>query len=149
MERTAYNLLRDGVVAASAKGSIRARYGIENARWIQSAINQAKAVLASQEDGIGYRVEMYEEKDRNTEEKKGRLSNSVKVEGCKMKVARLRTRIDDLKAQLADRSYPKAIFGSRRLYHQLSIARGERRKELHSEWRRRRSNHFFSIGQAN
>jgi hypothetical protein len=40
MERTAYNLLREGMDAASVKATIRARYGVKNARWIQSAINQ-------------------------------------------------------------------------------------------------------------
>jgi IS605 OrfB family transposase len=149
MERTAYNLLREGTDAASVKATVRARYGVKNARWIQSGINQAEAVVASQEEGISRRIEMFEEKVRNTKEKMDRLSNQLKIQGCERKVARLRTRINELKAQLTDGSYPKAVFGSKKLHHQLSIARGERREKLRAEWRKRRSNRFFSVGQAN
>ena len=51
MERTAYNVLRDGVGAGAIKATLRERYSVRNARWIQSAINQARAVMASQEGG--------------------------------------------------------------------------------------------------
>jgi hypothetical protein len=149
MERTAYNLLREGMEAASVKATIRAGYAVQNARWIQSAMNQAKAVVASQEEGIAYRIETFEEKVRNTKEKMERLSNAMKVQGCERKVARLGTRIAELKAQLTDGSYPTAVFGSKKLHHQLSIARGERREKLLAEWTERRSNRFFSVGQAN
>jgi hypothetical protein len=150
MERTAYNLLRDGMDAASVKATIRGRYlGVKNARWIQSAINQAKAVMASQEEGIACRIEMCEQKIKNTREKMQRLSNPLKVQGCERKVERLSARIDKLRAQIVDGSYPRAVFGSGRLHHQLSIAHGESREKLLAEWRKRRSNHLFSVGQAN
>jgi hypothetical protein len=150
MERTAYNLLRDDVgTSSSIKATLRARYSVKNARWIQSAVNQAKTVMASQEEGVAYRIEMYEKKIKNSKEGMKRLSNPMKVQGCERKLTRLQTRLDELKAQLVDRSYPKAVFGSRKLHHRLSIARGERRKELLAEWKERRSNHFFSVGQAN
>ena len=151
MERSAYNLLREGEgrKAGSVKGVLRGRYGVTNARWIQSALNQAKAVTASQEEGIAYRIEMYEQKVENTMEKLKHLSNPMKVQGCVRKVAKVQARLHELKAQLVDRSYPKAIFGSRKLHHQLSTARGDRRKEVGAKWRERRSNHFFSVGEAN
>lgn len=38
MERTAYNLLRDGVAASAIKSKPRERYGVENARWCQSSV---------------------------------------------------------------------------------------------------------------
>jgi flavin-binding protein dodecin len=149
MERTSYNLLRGGMDAAFVKATTRARYSVQNARWIQSAINQAKVVMASQEEGIAYRIEMYTEKVRNMREKMKRISNPLKVRGCERKVERLRTRIDELRAQIVDGSYPKAVFGSKKLHHQLSIALGERREKLRAEWTERRSNRFFSVGQAN
>jgi len=149
MERTAYNLLRDDVSAAAIKATVRARYVVKDARWIQSAINQARAVLTSQKEGIGYRIEMCKEKAKRTKEKMKSISNSMKIQGSERKVARLNTRLDELKAQLADRSYPRVVFGSAKLHHQLSIACGERREELRTEWMERRSNHFFSVGQAN
>jgi len=149
MERTAYNLLRAGEDAASVKAAIRTRYGVKNARWIQSAINQAKALMASQEERIANGIEMYQEKIKNTREKMERLSNPLKVQGCEKKVQRLQLRLDELKSQLLNESYPKVVFGSRKLHHQLSIACGGKREALRSEWRERRSNHIYSVGQAN
>jgi hypothetical protein len=149
MERTAYNVLRDGVGAGAIKAILRERYSVRNARWIQSAINQARAVMASQEEGIKYRIEQCEEKARNTKEKMKRLSNPLKIEGCVTKIQRLEKRAKELKKQLKERSYPSAVFGSRKLFHKMSIAKGQRRDRLLREWRETRSNHFFSVGQAN
>ncbi|MDG7018277.1 MAG: hypothetical protein JRN73_08000 [Nitrososphaerota archaeon] len=77
MERTAYNLLREGMSAGAVKATLRERYGVKNARWCQSAMNQARAVIASQEEGIGYRIEQFREKTRNMKEKLERLSVDV------------------------------------------------------------------------
>jgi hypothetical protein len=149
MERTAYNLLRAGMDAGTIKAILRERYGVKNARWIQSAINQARAVMASQEEGIKYRIEQCEEKARNTKEKMKRLSNTLKIEGCITKIQRLEKRVKELKEQLKEKSYPMAVFGSRKLFHKMSIAEGQRHDTLKREWIERRSNHFFSVGQAN
>ena len=51
MERTAYNFLEDDAKDGMVKAVLRERYGVENARWCQSAINQARGVMGSQEDG--------------------------------------------------------------------------------------------------
>ncbi|MDG7012772.1 MAG: hypothetical protein JRN11_04460 [Nitrososphaerota archaeon] len=149
MERTAYSLLREGAGAGSTKATLRSRYGVWNARWCQSAINQARAVMASQEEGIGYRVEQCREKARNTKEKTERLSSPLKVEVCRRKMEWYESRAEELRGQLLYRSYPRAVFGSAKLLNQLSIAEGQRRDELRREWRERRANHFFSVGQAN
>lgn len=149
MERSAYNLLREGVKASAVKALIRERYGVKNARWCQSAINQARAVMASQREGIGFRVELCEEKIRNTKKKMKNLNNPVKIAGCRAKIRKLETRRDELEQQLADSSFPRAVFGSKKLLHQLSVASGGRRDELLRKWREKRSNHFFSVGQAN
>jgi hypothetical protein len=149
MERTAYNLLRAGMDAGAIKATLRERYGVKNARWIQSAINQARAVTASQEEGIKYRIEQCEEKARNTKEKMKRFSNTLKIEGCVTKIQRLEKRAKELKEQLREKSYPRAVFGSRKLFHKMSITDGQRHDTLKREWRERRSDHFFSVGQAN
>jgi hypothetical protein len=149
MERTAYNLLRAGMDAGAIKAILRERYGVKNARWIQSSINQARAVMASQEEGIKYRIEQCEEKVRNTKEKMKRLSNTLKIEGCVTKIERYESKAGELREQLKKRSYPRAVFGSRKLFHKMSIAKGQRRDRLLREWRETRSNHFFSVGQAN
>jgi hypothetical protein len=149
MERTAYNMLRDGVGAGAIKAILRERYSVKNARWIQSAINQARAVTASQEEGIKYRIEQCEEKARNTESKMKRLSNPLKIEGCRRKIERYESKAGELRGQLRERSYPRAVFGSKKLFHQMSIAKGQRHDTLKREWIERRSDHFFSVGQAN
>jgi hypothetical protein len=149
MERTAYNLLRAGMDAGTIKATLRERYSVRNARWCQSAINQARAVMSSQEEGIKYRIEQCEEKVRNTREKMKRLSNTLKIEGCVTKIQRLEKRVKELKKQLNERSYPMAVFGSRKLFRQMSIADGQKRDTLKKKWIERRSDHFFSVGQAN
>jgi IS605 OrfB family transposase len=149
MERTAYNMLRAGMDAGAIKAILRERYSVKNARWCQSAINQGRAVMASQEQGIKYRIEQCEEKARNTREKMERLSNTLKIEGCRRKMQKYESKACELKEQLRERSYPSAAFGSKKLFHQMSIADGQRHDTLKKEWRERRSDHFFSVGQAN
>ncbi len=149
MERAAYNLLREEEAAGAIKRILRERYFVWNARWIQSAINQARAVMESQKEGIQYRIEMCSEKVRNTREKVKHLSNPLKIEGCGLKIAIHEWKAEELRKQLRERSYPRAVFGSRKLFRRMSIAGGERKEELKEEWRETRSNHFFSLGQAN
>jgi hypothetical protein len=149
MERTAYNMLRAGMDAGAIKAILRERYGVKNARWIQSAINQAKAVMNSQEEGIKYRIERCEEKVRNTKEKMKRLSNTLKIEGCGRKIEKYESKAMELREQLKEKSYPRAVFGSKKLFHKMLIAKGQRHDILKREWRERRSDHFFSVGQAN
>lgn len=149
MERTAYNLLREEEGAGAIKGIVRERYCVWNARWIQSAINQARAVMESQEEGIQYSIEMCSEKVVNMREKVKHLSDPLKVQGCRAKIDKYESKTKELRQQLREKSYPRAVFGSRRLLRQLSIASGERRDELREEWNEKRSNHFFSVGQAN
>ncbi len=78
-----------------------------------------------------------------------RLSNTLKIEGCITKIQRLEKRVKELKEQLREKSYPSAVFGSKKLFHKMSIANGQRRDTLKKKWMERRSNHFFSVGQAN
>lgn len=108
VERAAYNLLRDGERATTTKRVLRDRYGMKNARWLQSAMNQGRAVMESQEEGIMYKVDLYEEKVRNTSEKMERLHNPLKILGCKAKIQRLQAKVRELKGQLKDKSYPRA-----------------------------------------
>jgi hypothetical protein len=100
MERTAYNLLRDGESAAGTKRILRETHGIKNARWLQSAINQAGAVIGSQEEEIRFRIELYEEKIRNTAEKVKNLRSLLKAYGCEAKIERLRKRVVELKEKV-------------------------------------------------
>ena len=68
--------------------------------------------MASQEEGIGYRVEQCREKARDMKEKAERLSNPLKVEGCRRKMERYESTAEELRGQLLYRSYPRAVFGT-------------------------------------
>lgn len=149
MERTAYNLLKEGADASAVKAILRERHDVRNARWIQSVMNQARAVMDSQEEGIQYSIEMCSEKVRNMREKVKHLSDPLRIQGCQAKMEKYESKRKGLRQQLREKSYPRAVFGSRKLLRQLSIASGDRRDELREEWKERRSNHFFSVGQAN
>ena len=79
-----------------------------------------------------------------------RLTNPLKIEGCKSRLSRLGEKAEELRRQLANDSYPSAVFGSKRLHHKLSLAHELKRREvLRTEWKERRSNHFVSVGAAN
>ncbi|MDG6965446.1 MAG: hypothetical protein JRM75_02115 [Nitrososphaerota archaeon] len=149
MERAAYNLLREDAKEGQVKAVLRDRYGVTNARWCQSATNQAKAAMEAQKEGLRYRIEQCTAKARNEREKMKHVSNPLKVRGCLMKVKKYMARADELRSQLRDGSYPTAVFGSARLLRQLAVARGEKYYDLRREWKEARSNHLFSVGQAN
>ena len=151
MERTAYNLLRDDAGETAVVRVLQERYGVTNWKWSESAINQAKSILKSQEEVLKYTIELYEEKISNTKEKIKHISNTLKIQGCKAKIAKLKSKINELREQLRNRSYPRAVFGSSDLLRKLRILTkdSKRREELRKEWKERRSNHFFSVGQAN
>jgi len=103
--------------------------------------------MNSQEEGFKYRIEQYEEKIRNMREKMKRLSNTLKIKGCIRKIEK--SKAMELREQLKEKSYPSAVFGSKKLLRQMLIAEGQRHDILKKEWRERRSNNFFSVGQAN
>jgi hypothetical protein len=150
MERSSYNLLREGASFSDVRTTLRERYSVKNTRWIQSAVNQARAVMSAQEKQIGYRLEMYNEKMKNTRKKMKNLNDLLRLRKCQRKIHRLQSMVNDLREELRNGSYPMAIFGSKKLMRRLLKAHERRRKvELSKAWREGRSNHFFSVGQAN
>jgi hypothetical protein len=52
--------------------------------------------------------------------------------------------VKELKNQLKEKSYSSVVFGSKKLFHKMLIAEGQRHDILKKEWIDRRSNHFFS-----
>jgi hypothetical protein len=148
MERTVYNLLREEMTTPGIKAVVRRRYGVVNARWIQSAIYKAGGVVASQRAVIAYMLESCRDSLKNTKQKLRWLSNPLKIDGCQRKVARLQKRIDELERELQDGSFPSVVYGSKKLLSRLSRAHGENREKLLKEWKEKRSNHLFSVGEA-
>jgi chaperonin cofactor prefoldin len=57
-------------------------------------------MIASQEEGIEYRIEQCEEKISNMRQKMKRLSNHLKIEGCITKMEKLEKSVKELKNQL-------------------------------------------------
>ena len=147
MERTVYNLLREGQTTPGIKAAVRRRHGVANARWIQSAVFKAGGVVASQRAVIEYMLESCRDSLKNTKQKLRWLSNPLTVDGCQRKVARLQKRIDELERELQDGSFPRVVYGSKKLLTRLSRAHGETREKLLKEWKEKRSNHLFSVGE--
>lgn len=73
-----------------------------------------------------------------------RVADPLKKAGFKARIDKLERRKAEVKRYFAARTVPKGVFGSRKLMEGLSKGKGSR-----EEWWRRRSNQFFSIGQAN
>ncbi|MBI2649153.1 MAG: hypothetical protein HYW93_05820, partial [Thaumarchaeota archaeon] len=115
MERAVYNLLREGEGAAAIKGILRERYCVWNARWIQSAMNQASAVMESQEEGDPVQHRDVQRKGQEYEGEGEAPLRPSKVRGCQAKVEKYESKMEGLHQQLRERSYPRAVFGSRRL----------------------------------
>ncbi len=149
MKRTAYNLLRDGKRVPEIKTVIRTRYGVMNAVWAQSAVIEARGIVRYQAAVLSYMIRLCEQKISGIRRKARHLHDPVKLHGCDLKLARLGARLAELRKQETDGSFPRVVFGKKRLLHQLAIAnRRERRKELLTEWRLRRSRSFFAVGSA-
>ena len=82
IERTAYNLLREGMTSPGIKAAVRRRYGVANARWIQSAICKAGGVVAYQQAVIAYMLQSCIDTQKHTKQKLRWLSSPKKVDGC-------------------------------------------------------------------
>ena len=144
MVRTVYNRLLEGKKENEIVRLLQARYGVENWRWCQWAIRQAQSVIQSQHELLPLYIEMYEEKIAKVKRRMDRVANPFKKAGFESRIGKLERRKIEVEKYLWAGTVPRAVFGSRKLLEELSKGKGSR-----EEWRRRRSNQFFSVGQAN
>lgn len=144
MVRTAYNRLLEGKRTNEIIRLLQARYGVENWRWCQWAITQAQAVIRSQKELLPLYVEMYEEKIARVRRRMERVVDPLKKTGYRTRIEKLERRKTAIGNHIAAGTVPRTVFGSRKLLEELSKGKGSS-----EEWRRRRLNQFFSVGQAN
>jgi predicted transposase len=144
MVRTAYNRLLDGKRTNEIVRLLQARYGVKNWRWCQWAIVQAQAVIKSQKELLPLYVEMYGEKISRVRRGMERVADPLKKSGFRARIEKLERKKAEVERHLEAGTMPRAVFGSRKLLEELAKGKGPR-----EEWRHRRSNQFFSIGQAN
>jgi len=144
MVRTAYNRLLEDNLSNEIARLLQTRYGIENWRWCQWAITQARAVIKSQKELLPLYVEMYEEKIARVRRKMEHVADPLKKAGFKARIEKLERLKAKVEKHIAAGTVPRAVFGSRELLEELAKGKGSR-----EEWRRRRSSHFYSVGQAN
>ena len=144
MVRTAYNRLLEEKRSNEIVRLLQARYGVENWRWCQWAIAQARGVVKSQRELLPLYVEMYAQKIAKVERKMDRVASPLKKAGYRARIEKLERKKSEVERHIAARTVPPAMFGSRKLFKELSKGKGSR-----EEWRRRRSSQFFSVGQAN
>jgi len=144
MVRTAYNRLLEGKRVNETVRLLQTRYGVENWRWCQWAITQAQGVIQSQHELLPLYVDMYEEKIAKAKQRMGRVADLLKKRGYAARIAKLERKRREVEKHVAAGTVPRAVFGSRELLEGLSKGKGSR-----EEWRQKRSNQFFSVGQAN
>jgi len=144
MVRTAYNRLLEGKRKTEIVRLLQARYSVENWRWCQWAIVQAQAVIKSQKELLPLYVDMYEEKIAHVRRRIDRVADPLKKAGFKSRIAKLERLKAGVEMHIAAGTFPRAVFGSRKLLEELAKGRGDV-----EEWRKRRSSQFFSVGQAN
>ena len=73
-----------------------------------------------------------------------RVADPLKKCGYRARIIKLERKKAEVEKHIAAGTVPRAVFGSRKLLEDLSKDKG-----LREEWRRRRLDQFFSIGQAN
>jgi predicted transposase len=144
MVRTAYNRLLEGKRTNEIVRLLQARYGVENWRWCQWAIAQAQGVIRSQRGLLPLYAEMYDEKIARVRRRMERVADPLKKRGCGARIAKLERRKGEIEKHITAGTVPRAVFGSRKLLEGLSKGKGSR-----EEWRHRRANQLFSVGQAN
>ncbi len=144
MVRTTYNRLIKGKKTGEIVRLLQARHGIENWRWCQWAIKQAQSVIQSQRELLPLYVEMYDEKLARVKRRMNRVADPLKRRGYKARIEKLERKRVAMEKHLVARTVPRAVFGSRKLFEELSKGKGSRK-----EWRLKRSGQFFSVGQAN
>ncbi|MDI6819302.1 MAG: hypothetical protein QMC89_00090 [Candidatus Hodarchaeaceae archaeon] len=144
MVRTAYNRLPENKQTDEIVRSLQVRYGVENWRWCQWAIARAQGVIRSQKELLPLYAEMYAQKIASVKQRMDRVVDPLKKAGFKARIEKLERKKAEVEKHLAAGTVPRAVFGSRKLMGELSKGKGSR-----EGWRRRRSNQFFSVGQAN
>lgn len=149
MVRSAYNARLRGERYASVKRMLKERYLIENARWRQWAIDEADAKIKSQRELLPLYVEDLSWKINRVRDKVARTANPLKRRGYEARIRKLEAKKSFYERHIRSKTVPKAVFGSRRLFKKLVRSRGENAEELLQRWRHRRSNQFYSVGQAN
>jgi hypothetical protein len=143
MVRTAYNQLL-GKRADDVVNLLQTHYGIGNWRWRQWAIVQAQATIDAQRNLLPLYAEMYQEKIKCARRKMTRVADPLKKKGYLARINKLERRKARVEKHIDAETVPHVVFGSRNLFEKMP-----KDNILREEWRRRRSNQFFSVGQAN
>jgi hypothetical protein len=149
MVRSAYNAKLRGEHYASVKRMLKERYLIENARWRQWTIDEADAKIKSQRKLLPLYVEDLNWKISRVRAKMARTANPLKRRGYEARIRKLEAEKRFYERHIRNKTVPKAVFGSKKLFKKLVKSRGENAEELLQRWRHRRSNQFYSVGQAN
>jgi len=143
MVRTTYNQILEGKQTNKIVNILKTRYGIENWRWCQWAILQAQTTINSQRELLPLYVEMYAEKIARVRRKMTH-ADSRKKTGYLARIRKLERQKARVEKHVEAGTVPPAVFGSCRL-----LEKTLKDNVLREEWRRRRANQFFSVGQAN
>ncbi|KUK36915.1 MAG: Transposase, IS605 OrfB family [Thermacetogenium phaeum] len=142
-KRTAYQALRRKEEPGEIVKDLYGRF-FPNARWCQWAVEDAKSTIESQKEQVRMHVADLEAKIEKSEEKLERTKDKLRRQGLTFRINKLRAKLDYWKGFLERDEVPPAVFGGKK--NLLLLQEGKLSKE---EWRKLRSNAFYSVGQAN
>jgi hypothetical protein len=143
MRRTAHDRLTENKPSKMVIGQLQHRFMVGNWRWCQWALLDAQAGIRSQKKLLPMYAEMYVEKLAGVRRKMTRTSNPKRKRGYLSRIRKLQKLKAEVEKHIADGTIPKVVFGSRKLFDEIVGGSGS------TEWRRRRSGQFLSVGQTN
>ena len=149
--RWVFNKLLEGKTRNELKKQAQVLFGL-NSRYCDDAILQAQAIISSQKELLSAEIKTTERKlarakkklkhaekklnKNQADEKLGRLVN-----GRKLRVKKLTTKLAELSIHKENGTIPKIIFGGRSLWKK--VCRGE---VSNKEWRNARQNRLYARG---
>ena len=149
--RWVFNRLLEGKTRNELKKQAQVLFGL-NSRYCDDAILQAQAIISSQKELLSAEIKATERKlarakkklkhaekklkKNPTDEKLGRLVN-----GRKLRVKKLSSKLTELQAHKENDTIPKIIFGGRALWKK--VCKGE---VSNKEWRDARQNRLYARG---
>jgi IS605 OrfB family transposase len=151
-KRVAYNSLLDGKSLKEIIHGLEERRELSlNWRYCEHAARDAAAEVASQRELAMLQLSATYDRMRGLQERIDRINvspnnrqSSKKLPLFQKELARLQKRKATFEANVSQRTVPRAVFGSRRLF--VKRAEGI---ITNGEWKQARDNQLHSIGQAN
>ncbi|MFX0092545.1 MAG: IS200/IS605 family accessory protein TnpB-related protein [Candidatus Hodarchaeota archaeon] len=155
VKRIAFNRLLEGQARQSIVETIRELAILSNARYVRSAIEEAKSVIQSQHELVklyyreyawNYKLALKDLKEYQQQLKKQKYPLKVKQQRKHERLQRRVLRMTENQAYWGDhkkhKTFPKVIFGGKKRFKDLQEG-----KITKKEWQQARSNGLYCVGE--